>query len=390
MKFDIAVIGGGPSGLCFAGALAKTSLKVLVIETQEHESIANPHFDGREIALTHLSRAIMEQIGLWQKIAPEAISPLRYAKVTNGAALHGLTIGGGHGQKDELGYLVSNHLIRKAAFDVVKTLPNVTLHTGVNVTQLNASAARGNLTLSDGSSISCALIVAADSRYSTARRAMGIAARMHDYGKQMMVCVMEHSEPHHHVAWEWFDYGQTLARLPMNGDRSSVVITLPENDVQRLGALEPDLFNIELAQRFGHRLGKMRLVSTRHTYPLVAVYANRFVAQRFALIGDAAVGMHPVTAHGFNLGLRSADALARGIATQVDRNADIADVGMLATYERAHKRATLPLFVATHALAKLYTDDSRPARRIRDFCLAVGQRLPPFKRLVAASLTGAR
>ncbi len=389
MKFDIAVIGGGPAGMCFAIALAKTELSVLVVESQSHDAIANPAFDGREIALTHRSKAIMEALGLWQLIAPEAISPLRDAKVLNGAALRGMTIERSHGNKAELGYLVSNHLIRKAAFDVVKTLRNVTLRPGVKVTELNTDAASGYLTLSDGSTVECSLVVAADSRYSMARRAMGIAAKMHDYGKQMMVCVMEHDEPHDHVAWEWFAYGQTLALLPMNGDRSSIVITLPESDIRRLRVMDPELFNAELAQRFGHRLGKMRLVSTRHAYPLVAVYANRFVAQRFALIGDAAVGMHPVTAHGFNLGLRSADALARGIATQLDRNADIADAGMLATYERSHKRASLPLFVATHALAKLYTDDSRPARRIRDFCLAVGQRLPPFKRLVAATLTGA-
>ena len=390
MKFDIAIIGGGPAGLCFASALAKTELSVLVVESQTQDAVADPAFDGREIALTHRSKTIMEELGLWQMFAPEAISPLRDAKVLNGVALQGMTIERTHGKKAELGYLVSNHLIRKAAFDVAKTLPNVTLRTGVKVTELNTNATGGNLTLSDGSSIECSLIVAADSRYSMARRAMGIAAKMHDYGKQMMVCVMEHDEPHHHVAWEWFDYGQTLALLPMNGDRSSIVITLPESDIQRLRVMDPELFNAELAQRFGHRLGKMRLVSTRHAYPLVAVYANRFVAQRFALIGDAAVGMHPVTAHGFNLGLRSADALARSITTQVGRNADIANAAVLASYERSHKRASLPLFVATHALAKLYTDDSRPARRIRDFCLAVGQRLPPFKRLVAATLTGAR
>ena len=390
MKFDIAIIGGGPAGLCFASALAKTELSVLVVECQTHDAIADPAFDGREIALTHRSKTIMEELGLWQMFPPEAISPLRDAKVLNGVALQGMTIERTHGKKAELGYLVSNHLIRKAAFDVAKTLPNVTLRTGVKVTELNTNATGGNLTLSNGSSIECSLIVAADSRYSMARRAMGIAAKMHDYGKQMMVCVMEHDEPHHHVAWEWFDYGQTLALLPMNGDRSSIVITLPESDIQRLRVMDPELFNAELAQRFGHRLGKMRLVSTRHAYPLVAVYANRFVAQRFALIGDAAVGMHPVTAHGFNLGLRSADALARSITTQVGRNADIANAAVLASYERSHKRASLPLFVATHALAKLYTDDSRPARRIRDFCLAVGQRLPPFKRLVAATLTGAR
>lgn len=390
MDFDIVVVGAGPAGLCFARALANAPLRIALVETQPEDVLADPPFDGREIALTHLSAGVLRDLGIWDRFGAGDVSPLRDAKVLNGPSLQGMNIEHRHGNKDELGYLISNHLIRKAAFATVKASPNVTLLAESKVADVKTDASGGSVTLGNGDQLRAKLIVAADSRFSNTRRAMGIPARMHDFGKAMMVCCMEHDVPHEHVAWEWFDYGQTLALLPMNGDRSSVVITLPHQDMQPLLAMEPEAFNRTMAERFAHRLGNMRLVSTRHAYPLVAVYADRFVGERFALVGDAAVGMHPVTAHGFNFGLRSADTLARGILKAISANGDIAAPSVLQSYQRTHRRATLPLYVATHALAKLYTSESMPSRLLRDAFLGLGERVTPFKKLVAASLTGAR
>lgn len=229
-------------------------------------------------------------------------------------------------------------------------------------------------------------IVAADSRFSETRHAMDIASSMHDFGKIMMVCVMEHDVSHQHVAWEWFDYGQTLALLLMNGMRSSVVITLSAHDIQGLMAMTEEAFNHAVEVRFKHRLGAMRLVSTRHAYPLATVDADRFEALRFALIGDAAVGMHPVTAHGFNFGLRSAESLAHEIKVAYTCGRNIASTDLLARYENTHERATRPLFLATHAI-KLYSNDALPARLIRRVSLHIGNRILPFKRAVAHMLT---
>ncbi|MNN66918.1 2-octaprenyl-6-methoxyphenol hydroxylase [compost metagenome] len=131
----------------------------------------------------------------------------------------------------------------------------------------------------------------------------------------------------------------------------------------------------------------MQPVATPQAYPLVGVYAHRFVGERSALIGDAAVGMHPVTAHGFNLGLASAQRLAQGIAEQQRRGADIAAAGMLGRYQRGHRLAARPLYEATNAIASLYTDDRRPARLLRAAGLRVAQGVAPFRQLIAAHLT---
>jgi ubiquinone biosynthesis UbiH/UbiF/VisC/COQ6 family hydroxylase len=387
MHFDIVIVGAGPAGLCFAQSLASSGLSVAILERQHESLLASPAFDGREIALTHHSAKLMGELDIWQRIDPNAISPLRDARVLNGPSLYAMNIDHRDSKQNELGYLISNCLIRKAAFEAVKASPSITLMTNVEIRDIVTDTQSARLSLANGEVIESQLIVAADSRFSETRRAMGIAANMHDFGKTMMVCVMEHDVPHHHVAWEWFDYGQTLALLPMNGMRSSVVITLPAHDIQNLMTMPEDAFNHNIAGRFKRRLGSMRLVSTRHAYPLVTVYSNRFVSTRFALVGDAAVGMHPVTAHGFNFGLRSVESLANEIKIAHAFNNDIAATKLLSRYESTHQRATRPLFFATHAIAKLYSDDALPARLIRRASLHIGNRISPFKRAVAKILT---
>jgi len=388
MNFDIVIIGAGPSGLCFAQAVAGCGLRIAIVERQHESALANPAFDGREIALTHRSAQLMRELGLWERIDHNAISPLRDARVLNGPSFYAMNIDHRDSKKQELGYLVSNYLIRKSAYEAVKASPSITLLTEAQITGISTDNEGAHISLASGKKVEAQLIVAADSRFSETRRAMGISATMHDFGKTMMVCVMEHDIPHQHVAWEWFDYGQTLALLPMNGMRSSVVITLPSSDIQRLMAMSEAEFNQEAEIRFKHRLGAMRLVSTRHAYPLVTAYASRIVAKRFALVGDAAVGMHPVTAHGFNFGLSGADVLASEIRTAQSRSGDIAATELLERYERKHRLRTRPLFLATHAIAKLYGNDSIPARLLRTASLHIGNRISPFKRAIAHMLTG--
>ena len=390
LNFDVVIVGAGPSGLCFAQMLAQSGLRIAVLEKQSEEAIANPAFDGREIAITHLSARFMHELGIWQHIDESAISPLRDAKVLNGGSLNAMLIDHRDTAQNALGFLISNCLIRKAAYEAVKVSSSITLMPNVTISQLKTDDDKARVTLNSRQVIEAQLVVAADNRFSETRRLMGISASMHDFGKTMMVCVMEHTVDHQHTAWEWFDYGQTLALLPMNGTKSSVVITLPPREIARLMVMPEEIFNAEIEQRFGRRLGAMRLVSTRHAYPLVTVYSKQFVAKRFALIGDAAVGMHPVTAHGFNFALRGADHLACTIKKAAQGGADIASAQLLSNYERFHQRATRPLFMATHAIAKIYSDERLPARIIRSASLRIGSHLPPFKRAMANMLTDVR
>ncbi|MCB1989585.1 MAG: FAD-dependent monooxygenase, partial [Burkholderiaceae bacterium] len=288
MDYDILISGAGPAGLCLARALSGHGLRIAVVEQQPLSAIENPAYDGREIALTQHSAQVLRDLGLWERIAadePGAFAPLRDAQVLNGPSPFAMVIDHQLSQHSELGWLVSNHLIRRAAFQELRAAQqkhdDITLLAGEQVARAHTDASAAHVTLASGKTLSARLLVAADSRFSATRRALGIGADMHDFGRSMLLCTMAHALPHHHVAWEWFGYGQTLALLPMNDDpvtgahRSCVVLTLPHHALESLTDMDETAFGQDLTRRFDQRLGAMQLASTRHLYPLVGVRPHR-------------------------------------------------------------------------------------------------------------------
>ena len=387
MKADVVIVGAGPAGLCLARSLSGHGLSIRIIERQPEAELAAPPFDGREIALTHASQRILEDLGLWQRFCAEEIAPLRDAQVLNGPSPYALRIAAAAVGKERLGCLVPNQAIRRAAYGVVGECPDVELLCERTISELSCSDEGVALRLSDGTAVDARLIVAADSRFSETRRRLGIGARMEDFGKTMLVCRMAHERSHEQVAWEWFGYGQTLALLPLNGNCASAVLTLEPTEMNRVMSLDDQAFAREMERRFDRRLGRMELRGERITYPLVGVYAERFAGLRSALVGDAAVGMHPVTAHGFNFGLQSQKRLADTLLGALRQGRDIGEPGVLQRYAGAQQRASWPLYQATSLLVRLYTDDRAPTRLLRNAGLRLAQNLPPFKAALARHLT---
>jgi ubiquinone biosynthesis UbiH/UbiF/VisC/COQ6 family hydroxylase len=390
-EFDVIIIGAGPAGLGLARSLAGVGLDIALIERQSRVTLEAPPFDGREIALTHQSAQLLRDLDAWDRIPATEISPMAEARVINGPFPHALRFHPTGDDDQTLAHLVPNYLIRRALFESVAACPNIHLFEGTVATGVETDQQGASVALGDGARLAGRLVVAADTRFSEMRRRMGIAARMRDFGKTMLVCRMAHDLPHHGVATEWFGYGQTIAMLPLNGvdgapHVSSLVLTLPAGQIGQLMALDADGFGAEITRRYQQRLGAMRLLGTRHPYPLVGVYADRFVTTRFALAGDAAVGMHPVTAHGFNLGIQGARTLADLVGQAASSGRDIGAAPLLARFETLHRRATGPLYLATMATVLLYTDDRFPARVMRDAVIRAGHHLRPFRQAVTARL----
>ncbi|AOH37303.1 5-demethoxyubiquinol-8 5-hydroxylase UbiM [Luteimonas sp. JM171] len=389
MQFDVVVVGAGPAGLCFARSLAGSGLSVAVVEKQPLEAISAPPFDGREIALTHASRAILQALGLWERFDPADVSDLRNAQVSDGESPHPLRISAADGRSRQLGWLVPNHVIRREAFATVQAQDGLELVTGCGVRAVAERRGGIEAELEDGRVIRARLLVAADSRFSQVRRMLGIGASIRDHGKRMMVCRFEHTLPHHHLAWEWFDYGHTLALLPLNGNVSSAVLTLSPAEMAEAEAMDDATLAADLQRRMRGRRGEVTMTGTRHVYPLVSVYARRFVARRAALVGDAAVGMHPVTAHGFNLGLQGQARLAEAVLEAHRSGADIGSDTVLGRYQRRHHAAAFPIYAGTRTVVELYNNQRPLGRVLRRATLRIANRLPPFRRAVAAHLTQA-
>lgn len=390
---DIIIVGAGPAGLSFCRSLAGSLLNLTVIESHPREILADPPFDGREIALTHPSKSLLENLGIWQHFPADEIYHLREASVVNGNSdfrLHfPLPAANRRGQSIEtLGYLVSNHNIRKAAYAVVKDQSNLKMITGCKVSACNSNAGSACVSLDNGESISAKLLIGADSRFSFVRRAMGIAADTHEFGRTVIVFRLEHEYSNDHTATECFFYGNTLALLPLTDHITNCVITIDSRKAAHLMNMPAQTLADYVGEQIDYRFGQMTLKSSVHEYPLVGVHARRFYTNRCALIGDAACGMHPVTAHGFNLGLQSQDILSRLILRHAGEGKDIGDPALLAAYNRRHQLNTRPLYHGTNAIVKLFTQESRPARFCRHSILRVSESLPPLKKLITRQLTG--
>ena len=386
MKFDIIIIGAGPAGLGLACALAKTNLKIAIIEKLPRNSFSNPRYDGREIALTHRSVKILKTLGVWRYISTQSISIVKEAKVKDGASSYSLHFDHKTTYKNSLGCIVSNQQIRKALYKKIKNNSNIKLILKSEVLSFSIKKNISFVNLSNKKTLQCSLLVAADGRLSKIRKKAGISSNIKDFGTAMIVCKMKHERMHNNIAFEFFHYSQTMAILPLKRNISSVVITLPSSEANSLLKMNKNNFNKNVIAHLKGFLGKMNLISDRYTYPMLTIHANKFFKSRLVLIGDSAVGMHPVTAHGFNLNLRGIDLLMKEINFALKAKIDIGSREVLNSYQKKFRKITLPMYIATNGIVKLYTNQSLPAKIIRKTVLRLGNIVWPIKNAIVDEL----
>ena len=386
-NYDVIIVGAGPAGLSFACSLTNLNLKVLLVEKSNLSTISNPKPDGRETALTHNSLKILQKLGVWDLLDQSKVSPLKEAKVFDGDSDSLLNFAANKSSIDALGYLVPNHLIRLALFQKASQSDNLSIINELSVDSVQTTLSGGTVTLSDGQIFDSKLIVAADSRFSEIRRKMGIESTMKDFSKVMIITRVSHEKDHNQVALECFNYGHTLALLPLNGNISSVVLTVSTDEAEHMLSMDPEKFCKFASDGFNGALGEMKQIGDRFSYPLVGVYAQKFRSTRFALIGDAAVGMHPVTAHGFNLGLRGQDILSKSITKALNTGKDIGSDEVLRDFENKQIHLSRLMYFGTNGVVSLFTNDDAMAKQIRKLVLKFADRFPPIKSLITKHLT---
>jgi len=386
-KYDIIIIGSGPVGLSLAKSLSNASFSVCVIDRQTEKDLSSPPYDGREVAITHFSKRILKDIGSWDLIDESCISQLKEAKVVNGHSPYSLHFDFEDTNQSTLGYLIPNHKIKSAIFSSIIDDPKITFKEQSSSKSFLINPEGVEVELDSGETIQGELLVAADGRLSGSRRQMGIPAEVKDFGKTVIVCKMNHEIEHENIAYECFHYGRTLAVLPMVGKQCSVVITVHSDKAKDILDQDDTVFSQDIAERFNHRLGEMSIASEKFSYPLFASHADHFHAERFALVGDASVGMHPVTAHGFNLGLRGIDTLTRILNEAKSNNEPFYTKENLKKYNQTHQMNTRTLYYGTNLIVDLFNSERSYAKFMRRFALRFGNNVWPIKKMIMDQLT---
>jgi 2-octaprenyl-6-methoxyphenol hydroxylase len=384
---ELAVVGGGLSGLSIAIACAGAGIQTVVIDRQDPAGMTAAPYDGRTTAVAFGSMQVLKGIGAWAALAEEA-QPILEIRVADGSAP--LFLHYDHRELGDapLGFIVENRLLRQALFARASALPALRLLAPLAVESFLSTAEGASLLLSDGTTLRAALVIAADGRNSPLRAAAGIGALHRDYGQTAIVCTVRHEHPHDGVAVEHFRRAGPFAILPMKGNRSSIVWTERKADAPALLALDEAGFARELGRRFGDHLGKLGVEGARWSYPLTLMHAERYSAPRLALIGDAAHVIHPIAGQGWNLGVRDVAALAELLVDAARLGLDLGGAGLLARYERWRRVDNLTLTAVTDGLNRLFSNAIPPVRLLRDLGLAAVDRAPRTKRFLMRHAMG--
>ncbi len=267
---------------------------------------------------------------------------------------------------------------------------------GVAVSSFTTGTATTTVELADGATVSTNLLVAADGIRSRLRDMAGIKTVSWDYGQSGIVCTVAHERPHNGRAEEHFLPSGPFAILPLTpaedgSNRSSIVWTERTADAERLVSGDMFVFEVELEQRFGLKLGEIRVVDKPRAWPLGLTLARAFVAPRFALVGDAAHGIHPIAGQGLNLGFRDAAALAETVVEADRLGQDIGALDVLERYQQWRRFDTVQMGVTTDVLNRMFSNDFGPLRAVRDIGLGLVERMPRVKEFFirqASGLTG--
>lgn len=377
-RADAIIVGGGFIGLTTGIALAEAGLDVVVIDRVAPPPRLAPGFDGRASAIAHASVRLLEALGVWRHVADH--QPIREIRVSDREAPVFLHFDAADLDGRPLGEMVENRHLLAALHQRAGELAPLDLLAPAEITDVARSATGVEVALADGRRIRAPLLVAADGRRSRVRRLAGIRHFGWDYGQEGIVTTIHHELDHGGIAHERFLSGGPFAILPLTGRRSSLVWTLPAQLAPAAIALPEPAFTAAIARRVGGFLGAIRVADHRFRYPLNLVLAERFVAERLVLVGDAAHGIHPIAGQGLNLGLRDVAALAEVLVEAARRGEDIGAAGVLGRYERWRRVDSLVLATVTDGLNRLFATDCPPVALARDAGLAAVERMPPLKR----------
>ena len=392
---DILIAGGGLNGPALALGLAQAGFDVTVVDARPETARADDNFDGRGYALALASKRLLAAIGVWKRLADNA-QPMLEIKVSDGRAGEGPSpffLHFDHAEIEEgpMGFMVEDRFLYRAFLSAMEEEDRITKIAQDSVIAQDVDATGVTVTLKSGKTLRTRLLVGCDGRQSGVAQRAGIKRTGWGYGQTALVCAIAHEKPHNGIAHQFFMPAGPLAILPLPGNMSSIVWSETDENARRIHALSDDDYMEMLRPRFGDFLGQIELAGARFTYPLNLTVANQFVAERVALVGDAAHGMHPIAGQGLNAGLRDVGALVQILTEAQKRGENFAAIDVLERYQEWRRFDTHALVAATDLTNKLFSNDNPLLRLGRDIGMGLVNASPALRRTFmreAAGLTG--
>lgn len=397
-RFDIVISGASFAGIAFARALVSAlggDIRIAVVDrVQRQETPATD--DARAFALSAGARRMLETLGVWSGVADQA-QAVNEIEITDSSLQAGVRPvllkydNRVENDGEPASHIVPAQALERALHRSVASDPGITFLAPAEIARFNDTGSSMVVTLRDGTEMAASLVVGAEGRRSPSRDGAGIKTVGWRYGQTAIVTTITHERPHGGRAIQHFLPAGPFAILPLPGNRCCLTWTEDADEAKRILALDDAGFLAEVETRVAGRLGRIGIAGPRQSWPLEMHLARTYVAPRFALVGDAAHGVHPIAGQGVNLAFRDVAALSEIVVDSLRLGLDPGSLEALGRYERWRRFDSFASAAAFDSLNKLFSNDAVLIRAARDFGLGLVDRLPGLKqRLVAeaAGLTG--
>ncbi len=386
-RVDVAIAGAGLIGACAAQALAARGLRIALIETAAPPADAaapDAAYDLRVSAISPRSRALLEDLGAWQRLDPARVCPYERMEIWHQHGGARVDFDAVELARGELGAIVENRELQRALHAACRQQAAIEWCQPDRIDAIvDHDADQIAVRLESGRVLEAGLLLAADGRGSPTRALAGMAAQSGDYGQTAIVANVDTSEPHRDTAYQRFLATGPLAFLPLANGQSAIVWSCDDDLAADLADADDAAFCAALGAAFEHRLGEITATSERRAFALGWHYCPTWVDGRIALIGDAAHSVHPLAGQGVNLGFSDVELLARLLAggpTAMTRRA-------LRRYERARKSETRVATWGMGSLKWLYGVDRQPLTGLRDLGMRVVANSPWMRRALLQKAT---